>query len=210
MEITTLVLASYETNCYVLRPSTDSADCLVIDTGLEAEELVDFLKSGNLKPAALILTHGHVDHIMGAGPLRALWPDMQLIIHRHDLKMLTCPQKNLAALAGIDFASHTADVIIDAEGPVEFAKITFEVIHTPGHTPGGISLYCKSEKCVFTGDALFAGSVGRSDLPGGDPEQLIGSIKSKLLVLPDETVVYPGHGPGTTIGREKALNPFLV
>jgi len=117
---------------------------------------------------------------------------------------------NLSALSGVPFKTSPADIIIDAEGPQTFAGVEFQILHTPGHTPGGVSLYSKSEGVVFVGDALFAGSVGRTDFPGGDFNQLITAIKTKLLTLPDETRVYSGHGPATTIANEKRTNPFLT
>jgi glyoxylase-like metal-dependent hydrolase (beta-lactamase superfamily II) len=124
--------------------------------------------------------------------------------------MLTDPVKNLSIMTGVGFTSEAADVIIQAEGPIEFAGIRFEVLHTPGHTPGGICLYCPDVGILFSGDALFADSIGRTDFPGGNYQQLIDSIKSKLLALPDETIVYTGHGPSTTIGDERRHNQYLM
>jgi len=209
MKIDTLILGSYETNCYVLRSGPEVADCIIIDTGLSPQPLLDFLRDNKLNPLAVIFTHGHADHIAGAAPLRADYPAIKLVIHKLDADMLTSPQRNLSLLAGGIYKTDPADIIIDKQGPVEFAGIKLNVLHTPGHSPGGISLYCEAEKLVFTGDALFAGSIGRTDFPGANHNQLICSVKEKLLTLPDETVVYPGHGPATTISREKAANPFL-
>lgn len=202
MKIDTLILGAYETNCYVLRSGSEAHDCLIIDTGLEAGPLLDFLRTHKLNPLAVIFTHGHADHIAGAEPLRKKYPAIKLAIHKLDAEMLTCGQSNLSFLA-------PADIIIDAEGPIEFVRLTFQILHTPGHTPGGISLYSQAEGAVFTGDALFAGSIGRTDFAYGNGEQLINSVKRKLLTLPDDTVVYPGHGPTTTIANEKATNPFF-
>jgi glyoxylase-like metal-dependent hydrolase (beta-lactamase superfamily II) len=209
MKIDTLILGSYETNSYVLRHTAASSECLIIDTGLEPEPLLRFLQLHTLLPVAVIFTHGHADHIAGTEPLRAKFASIKVAIHKLDADMLSSSQMNLSVLAGVDISTRCADIIIDGDGPIELAGIRLETLHTPGHSPGGISLYSRTEKLVFSGDALFAGSVGRTDFPGGNGQQLIASIKDKLLTLPDETVVYPGHGPKTTIRREKAINPFL-
>jgi glyoxylase-like metal-dependent hydrolase (beta-lactamase superfamily II) len=124
--------------------------------------------------------------------------------------MLEDPDSNLAYLAGLDGLDESADQLVRDGQEIVFDQIQLRVIHTPGHTPGSISLYCAEQGLVFTGDALFAGSIGRTDLPGGNYQQLIRSIKTRLLTLPRRTLVYPGHGPTTTIAREIDDNPFLV
>ena len=209
MEIERLVVGMYQTNCYILRESITAKNCLIIDTGLEADPLVGFLNEHKLNPAAVILTHGHADHIAGLCTLREEYPDTKVYIHKLDAQMLTDKEQNLSGLAGIQFNTEPADVLIEEGEVVEEAGIKLEVLHTPGHTQGGISLYSKDEQIIFVGDTLFADSIGRTDFPGGRMEQLIKSIREKLLGLPEETAVYPGHGPITTIGREKAYNPFL-
>jgi hydroxyacylglutathione hydrolase len=228
MKIDRLILGAYQTNCYILRESkaatcacvtplsavADSKggagkDCLIIDTGLEAGELVDFLQRHNLNPAAVVLTHGHADHVTGLVALRGRFPHIKVYIHKLDAEMLTGEKDNLSALAGVLFSSEPADFSLEEGDIIEQANIKLDVLHTPGHTPGGICLYSKDEGIVFVGDTLFADSVGRTDMPGGSATQLIKSIKQKLCTLPDETVVYPGHGPQTTIAQEKENNPFL-
>ena len=209
MQVDNLVLGAFETNCYVLRHDPGVSQCLVIDTGLEAGPLVDFLQTHGLDPAALILTHGHADHIAGVVELRKNFPIVKVYIHRLDSDMLTGEQDNLSMLAGGVFRAEPADSLLQEGDVFEQADIKLEVLHTPGHTPGGICLYCRQQGIVFVGDTLFAGSVGRTDFPAGSMTQLIKSIKEKLFALPDETVVYPGHGPTTTIAREKAYNPFV-
>jgi len=209
MKIDRLILGAYQTNCYILCRSEAAQDCLVIDPGLEAGELIDFLEEYRLNPAAVVLTHGHIDHTAGAAVLRENYPDIKVYIHKLDAKMLTEPQSNLSALTGGLFSTEPADFSIEEEDVIEQAGIKLEVLHTPGHTPGGICLYSKDEGIVFTDDTLFADGVGRTDFPGGNMTQLVKSIKEKLLTLPDETVVYPGHGPVTTIAQEKAHNPYL-
>ena len=209
MKIDHLVLGAYETNCYILRSDDTSGDCVVIDTGLRAEKIVEFLRENKLNPAAVILTHGHIDHIRGLALLRAEYPQMKVYIHETDSVMLAEPKKNLSGELGPGFTTEAADFLVNDGDLIELAQIKLRVIHTPGHTPGGICLYSAEEKKVFTGDTLFAGSVGRTDFYGGDGEQLIHGIKEKLLILADDTICYPGHGESTTIAEEKLHNPFL-
>jgi hydroxyacylglutathione hydrolase len=209
MEIDRLVLGAYETNCYVLRGGPAERRCLLIDAGLEAERLVDFIYRSSFNLEAVVLTHGHIDHIGGVNLLRESFDGIKVYIHKLDADMLARTEENLSAWAGESFITGPADFFLEEGDIVREAGLKLEVFHTPGHTPGGVSLYSKEEGVVFVGDALFAGSVGRTDFPGGDMEQLIASIKGKLLYLPDETVVYPGHGPVTTIAHEKMNNPFL-
>ena len=219
MKIDRLILGAYQTNCYILRASVAAKDCLVIDTGLEAGELVDFLQRHKLNPVAVVLTHGHADHTTGVAVLRENHPDIKVYIHKLDAEMLTPPLtkeegltetgSNMFAFAKQPFRTEPADFSLEEGDVIEQAGIKLKVLHTPGHTPGGISLYSKDEGIVFVGDTLFAESVGRTDMPGGSAAQLLKSIREKLCVLPDETIVYPGHGPVTTIAQEKAHNPFL-
>jgi glyoxylase-like metal-dependent hydrolase (beta-lactamase superfamily II) len=209
MKIDHLVLGKYENNSYILRSSDKASDCVIIDTSLPDHRLIDFLKHHDLNPLAVILTHGHADHIMGLAELRTSYPDIKVYIHSLDQQMLTDSALNLAALAGQHFETDPADVIIKDGDKIELADINLKVLHTPGHTQGGICLYAEKDVVVFVGDTLFADSVGRTDFPGGDMHQLIEAIKTKLLTLPEETKVYPGHGPATTIKREKNHNQYL-
>ncbi len=209
MKIDRFVLGVYQTNCYILRDNVTVKECLVIDTGLDSGEMIDFLVEHKLNPVAVVLTHGHADHITGLAAFREKFSDLKVYIHKLDAKMLTGAQSNLSEFSGELFSTEPADFLIEEPSVIEQADIKLEVLHTPGHTAGGICLYSKDERIVFSGDALFAESVGRTDFPGGSMAQLIESIKEKLLTLPDETIVYPGHGPVTTIAKEKAHNPYL-
>jgi glyoxylase-like metal-dependent hydrolase (beta-lactamase superfamily II) len=209
MKIDCLILGAFETNCYVLRDSAEVTDSLIIDPGLEAEKLIDFLEACKLNPLAVILTHGHADHIAGVSLLRESVQDIKVYVHKHDAKMLTESNRNLSAFAGEPISAGPADVLLQDGDIIEQAGIKLQVLHTPGHTPGGICLYSDQEGIVFTDDTLFAESVGRTDFPGGSMSQLLKSIEQKLLTLPEQTKVFPGHGPVTTIAREKAHNPFL-
>jgi glyoxylase-like metal-dependent hydrolase (beta-lactamase superfamily II) len=209
MKIDRLVLGEFETNSYIARSDETATGCLIIDTGLDVQALPAFLERHKLTPAAVILTHGHADHIAGVSVLRQRYPSLEVYIHKLDAELLTDSVANLSFMAGGSFTAEKADCIVDEGDIIEKLGIRLRIIHTPGHTPGGICLYSEQHGVVFVGDTLFADSVGRTDFPGGNMRQLIEGIKTKLLILPDDTVVYPGHGPVTTIGREKANNPFL-
>jgi hydroxyacylglutathione hydrolase len=209
MKIDRFVLGAFETNCYILRKSNTAKDCLIIDTGLEAGALIGFLHEQELNPVAVVLTHGHVDHTAGLVDLRSNFPDTKVYIHRLDAEMLTGNQDNLSTLADCSFAAEPADSLLEEGAQIEQAGIILQVLHTPGHTPGGVSLYAEQDGIIFVGDTLFAGSVGRTDFPGASWAQMIKSIRETLLTLPDETAVYPGHGPRTTIAHERRHNPFL-
>jgi glyoxylase-like metal-dependent hydrolase (beta-lactamase superfamily II) len=209
MQIHNLILGDYQTNSYCLTANEEAKECLIIDTGLSPQPLVDFLLEEGLTPVAVIFTHGHADHIAGVNVLRQQWPEITVAIHKDDAVMMTDPSANLSALTGMMFQAQEPDEILEGGADVEYAGLKFAVIHTPGHTPGGICLYNAPEGVLFAGDTLFASSIGRTDFPGGDGDLLIAGIKEKLLVLPDNTQVYTGHGPATTIGDEKRSNPFL-
>jgi glyoxylase-like metal-dependent hydrolase (beta-lactamase superfamily II) len=209
MKVDRLVLGEFETNCYIVRNNDSATECLVIDTALDVRALPAFLDQHKLSPVAVILTHGHIDHIAGVEALRKKFPSILIYIHKLDSEMLGDAAGNLSLMAGSLFTAGKADRIIDEGDTIDKAGIRLRVIHTPGHTPGGICLYSEKDGIIFVGDTLFAGSIGRTDFPNGDMKKLIEGIKHKLFVLPDDTVVYPGHGPETTIGHEKTDNPFL-
>jgi len=209
MMIDHLILGAYQTNCYILRAGADAADCIIIDTGLDAGRLERFLEDNRLNPVAVVLTHGHIDHIAAVKDLREKYSGVKVYIHELDAEMLTGSEANLWIPATKPFRTAPADFLVRDGDQVEAADIKLEVLHTPGHTPGGICLYAKDQDIVFTGDTLFAESVGRTDMPGGNMSQLVTSIKQKLFTLPENTIAYPGHGPSTKIANEKENNPFL-
>jgi len=210
MKVDRFILGDFQTNCYVLRADESGADCLIVDAGLDSRELLASLERDRLNPVAIVLTHGHADHIVGLEALRRRFGSMKVYIHTLDAALLSDPEANLSAFTGAAYTADPADVLLEEGDVVEEAALRLEVLHTPGHTPGGICLHTPQEKAVFVGDTLFADSVGRTDFPGGSMEQLVRSIKTKLFILPDETTVYPGHGMRTTIGRERRSNPFLT
>ncbi|MBN2375861.1 MAG: MBL fold metallo-hydrolase [Sedimentisphaerales bacterium] len=203
------VLGDFQTNCFVVRETEQDKECLVIDPGFSAEPLVKFLRQEQLKPRRIILTHGHCDHIAGIGLLREEFGEIPVAISAEDAAMLTDGKVNLSWLTGeLVKVGEPNDIIAEGDS-FELGTLSFKVLATPGHTPGGLSFYCEDEQVVFTGDTLFAGSIGRDDFPGGNREVLLRSIREKLLPLGDDVQVYSGHGPLTTIGQEKSSNPFL-
>ena len=200
MERLTIQVGGFEVNCSIL---SENGKAWIVDPGQEPERIIDLLAKKGLEPAAILLTHGHFDHISGIPGLLEKFPDLPVYVHEKDAQMFGHPlnqlppeypsfakPKNLANLNSLD----------SLEG--------LEILETPGHTPGGVCYYFPTMKLLLSGDTLFAGSVGRTDLPGGDMATLMNSLK-KLTALPDDTLVIPGHGMHTTIAAEKRSNPFL-
>lgn len=206
MILETVCVGELQANCYILAAG-DSQDAVIIDPGSQKDKILKALARHKLKATAVINTHGHIDHI-GCDDEFGL----PLYAHEEDVKLLKDSRLNLSG-----FLSRSLQVkseirpLRDGE-KLELSGINLEVIHTPGHTPGGICLFVKQDSVnmLFSGDTLFRGSIGRTDFSGADEKTLLKSIKEKLLSLPDDTVVYPGHGPETTIGYEKQHNPFLT
>jgi glyoxylase-like metal-dependent hydrolase (beta-lactamase superfamily II) len=210
---------SFAANCYVVAPAAGE-ECVIIDPGQDAEAGIDeVLREHRLKPVAVILTHGHIDHVWSVAPVCGA-RNVPAYIHPDDRALLTDPARGLSLtpgqqlFGGISF-SEPDDVRELADGAViELAGLRLTVDHAPGHTPGSVTFRTPAAEeipeVLFSGDLLFAGSIGRSDLPGGDHPTILRSLASVCLTLPDETVVLPGHGPQTTIGRERATNPYLV
>ena len=209
LEIAGFALGPWETNCYVIHPP-GSASARVIDAGFEPAPLIAHLRTHALTPVEVLLTHAHADHIAGLHELRALWPDCPIRVHPAERDALEDPEKNLSALLGAPITAPPATGPLEAGETVTVGEAALRVLATPGHSPGGVTLYAPEAGAAFVGDALFAGAIGRTDFPGSDHATLIERIRSELLALPDETVVYPGHGPTTTIGAERASNPFLA
>ena len=196
---------------------TKQAIC--IDPGDEAERIVETLERFGLNLQAIALTHAHLDHVGGVAALKKLKPDAKINLHQGDEFMyralpdqpawIGIPRAQWAALGFAFEPPPPVDEYWTDGQKYAVGDLEFEVLHCPGHTPGHVVLYERNERKVFVGDVLFAGSVGRTDLPGGSTEQLLDSIKNKLLTLDDDVTVYSGHGPLTTIGEERLTNPFL-
>ncbi len=189
----------------------DREDCIVIDPGFEPESIVDYLAQHSLTPAAIVCTHGHSDHIAGNAALKKRWPACPLAIGAGDAEKLINPVLNLSSAFGLAITSPPADRTLVEGERFAAAGIELDVLDTPGHSIGHIVLVCKQGKPwrVFGGDVLFDGGIGRTDFSDGSFETLRAAIHDKLFTLPDDTIVYPGHGPETTVGHEKRTNPFV-
>jgi len=205
MIIKSFVVGPIGVNCYVVSDA-DSGQGIIIDPGGNAEEILAYVRAEKIAVQAIINTHGHGDHI-GANDAVRKATGAPLLMHAADQYMLTDARANLSAFMGYQALSAPPDRLLTEGDEIAFAGGSFRVVHTPGHSPGGICLI--GEGVVFSGDTLFAESIGRCDFPGGSELELVRSVREKLLPLPDETRVYPGHGPETTIGWERRYNPYL-
>lgn len=209
LQIHTIVSMPFAENSYFAW-LPGQQDCVVIDPGLEPDLLLDFLSQEGRQVAAILNTHGHADHIAGNAALKQAFPEAPLIIGQGDVPLLTDPYLNVSAAFGMAVMSPQADRIVHEGDVIEAAGLRLEVLEIPGHSPGHVVFVVRTEPVtVFGGDVLFRGGIGRSDFPGGDQDQLLRGIHVKLYTLPEDTVVYPGHGPVTTVGHEKRTNPFV-
>ena len=209
LEIHTLVSMPFGENTYIawIPPRRDA---LIVDPGFGPESILDFLHDHELTPAVILNTHGHADHIGGNAACKAAYPSATLIIGADEKHLLTDANANLSAQFGLPITSPPADRLVKEGESIEAAGVTLEVLDVPGHSPGHVVYLVRGEPCVlFGGDVLFRGGIGRYDFPGSDGELLFSGIRRKLYTLPPDTVVYPGHGPATTIGNERRSNPFV-
>ena len=198
-------------NTYVLYDETK--ECIIIDAGCydkdEQNELKAFISENNLKPVMLVNTHSHVDHVLGVKFLKDLY-HLKFYIHKIDEETLRSVKLYSRLYGFPNYQEPEANGFIAEGEKIKFGNSELDIFFTPGHAPGHVVFVNKEQKICIAGDVLFKGSVGRSDLPGGNHETLIKSIHEKLFVLPDDTIVFPGHGPETTIGREKKTNPYCA
>ena len=211
ISIRTFVFNMFQVNSFVI--SDETGECIIIDPGCydlnESNKLKNFIGNNNLTPVMLINTHCHIDHILGN---KFVFDEYGLkpLIHRDELVVLSSANEFSTMLNFPDPHSPISEIFLEDDQVIKFGKSSLKVIFTPGHTPGHISLYNEENRFLICGDVLFDGSIGRTDLPGGDYLQLIKSIKTRILSLGDEIKVYPGHGETTTTGKERKTNPFLI
>lgn len=203
--VETLVVGPIEENCYVLQDEV-TGQGLIIDPGDNGQEILAYVQDSGIKVQLIVNTHGHWDHIGAVDFLREKL-GVKLAIHAADAGMLSLSAEEMAAYSVFAGKKQPAEILLQDGDTVNFGESSLKVVHTPGHTEGGICLY--GGGCLFCGDTIFAGSVGRTDLPGGNYDSIIHSVNDKLAWVEDEVKVYPGHGPATTMGRERRCNPYF-
>ena len=208
--IKTVTSRMFAQNCYIAS-LPGRADCVVIDPGLEPGRILTVMRDGGLEPAAILCTHGHADHIAGNAALKKTFPSVALIIGEGDAEKLADAELNLSGMFSAPLVSPPADRLVREGDIIAAAGMKFLVRETPGHSSGHVVFITQDQQpcVVFGGDVLFQGSVGRTDFPDGNTEQLYRSIREKLFTLPADTQVYPGHGEPTTIGEEMETNPYV-
>lgn len=201
-----LPLGSYAANCYILK--NEENQCIIIDPGAEGAKLVQFIKDENIQPLAILLTHAHSDHIGAVDEVREAYK-IPAYVHINEEEWLYTPSLNGSDLDNDPFSLKKADKILTNESVLTIENFTFEVLETPGHSPGSVSYYLREEGYLFSGDVLFKRGIGRTDFIGGNAESLVKSIRDKLLNLPPDTIVFPGHGPLTSIEDEMNNNLYI-
>lgn len=211
LTIKTFSFNPFSQNTYVV--SDDTEKCIIIDPGCffdeEKQRLSSYISSNNLKPVKVVYTHCHLDHSFGAEYIKETYPNISFEGHEAELYFIENAHHQARRFNISMEQPPKLTNFISEKDVIKFGKSELKVLHTPGHSPGSLCLYSEEDRIVFVGDVLFKGSIGRTDLDYGDYDTLLGNIKSKLMTLPEETEVYSGHGPNTTIGREKNQNPFL-
>jgi len=205
MFVKKIIVGQMEANCYLLADEKTKR-AIIIDPGEEAKRILHEIEQNKLKVIYIVNTHAHIDHIGANDEIRKK-TGASLLIHSADASYLKNAEMNLSIAMGRIKEFLPPTQLLEEGEKIKVDEISLEVLHTPGHTPGSICLYIKDR--LFTGDTLFAGSIGRTDLPGGNFKDLQNSIKEKLLIFPNKVIVHPGHGPDTNIGKEKQHNPFI-
>jgi hydroxyacylglutathione hydrolase len=210
LEIQSFVDPMFQENCLIVR-AAGANDCWIIDPGFapQPSQALAAIRKRGLTPAAIVLTHCHVDHIAGINTVRDAYPDIPIWAPVNETDMLTDPMANFSGMYGVPISAPDATRTLSPGDTITLADQSFGVRDVAGHSPGGLAFCCAAAKLAIVGDALFAGGIGRYDFPGSSGERLLANIRAQLLTLPDDTVVFPGHGPTTTIGKERRTNPFL-
>ena len=211
--IETLVLGDYQTNCSVVTvpdSPTNPGHCWIVDCGFQPQAMFDYIDDHDIKPVRLLLTHAHCDHIAGVDQALARYGRIPLSIHEGEKRFCSDPMLNLSALIGMPVTCAEPEHYLKDGDTLEFNGTTWRVVHAPGHSPG-CALYIHDDSMqAIVGDTLFAGSIGRTDFPTSDPQAMRHTIHNVMMSLPDDLMIYPGHGPTTTIGQERRSNPFVV
>jgi len=207
VELVTLPVGRLQANCYILWRRPEAA--LVIDPGDEADRILAALRQRDVRPALVVNTHGHFDHIGAVKPLQEALK-VPYKVHRGEVEIMAMVPARTRLWGILTPEAPAPDGFLEPDERIDVGGLEVRALHTPGHTPGSTCFYVPSAASVFTGDTLFAGSIGRTDFPGGHMETELRSIRERLLTLPPETRVYPGHGPPSTIGEEAQSNPFLA
>lgn len=207
-QVDTIVVGAYMVNCYLYRDS-ESGDAVIIDPGDEPEKIYRQIERAGCLPRAVLLTHGHLDHIAAVDEIKNKF-DIPLYIGKGEEPLLSDPVANGSAILGEPVTAGAPDKLLAHEDLVVAGKLRLQVLATPGHSPGGVCYLDQENGWLFCGDTLFMQSIGRTDLPGGSLDRLMESIKTQIMTLPDQVICYPGHGPSTTVGAERNANPFLT
>jgi hydroxyacylglutathione hydrolase len=207
--IESFVIGPYETNCFVVRPHADAMTCWIVDCGFTPKTMLDHVTEAGLTPEAILLTHCHSDHVAGLDEALQRFGRVPMYVHEAEVGFCSDPMLNLSGAFGHPIAVTEPDRTMKDGDVLSLDGVEWTVRHTPGHSPGGVIFVHEPSAQAIVGDTLFAGSIGRTDFPTSDGTALRRSLRDVLMSLPDEMTIYPGHGPATTIGRERVNNPFL-